>query len=163
MIFAADEPKGLPPEIKKKLNEKPGTNPLWLIFGGHVRFLVGLVLVILCFLWVNQNDLVPDGGTDFKSYVSRLHDEERTKPLGFLPEPLSGFHLGLAGVVLALSALTRSGKLLFFLVVAVIVLLALPFVLWEEMGRSSSYVALLAGFALTEFGCIFNRHASRPK
>ena len=163
LIEAAEKPKELPPEIKKKLQARPKVNPLALVFGGTARFALGAVLIALCFLWVNSNGLVPGGEIDFKVYLLAI---EKAEPLGFLPSPIdkgfSGFHAGLAGVLLVLSMLMRSRKLLFFVFLAVIALLVVPMVLPDNLGIPPSFAALGAGLALAEFGIVFNRAARPP-
>jgi serine/threonine protein kinase len=166
LVEAAEKPTALPPEIKKKLDEQPKANPLGLIFGGTTRFALGAVLVALCFLWMNQNALVPSSEVDFKIYLLKLEAAVEAGNLAFFPAPLdrvlSGFHIGFAGLLLVLSILMRSRILLFFVWLSVIVSLIAPLVIPDEWGVNPSFVALLAGAAVAEFGVVFNR-AARPR
>jgi eukaryotic-like serine/threonine-protein kinase len=162
LMEAAEKPTSLPPEIKKKLEEKP--KPSRLALGSKIRFLAGAVLVVFCFLWMNQNALIPSSEVDFKTYLINL---EKAGNLTFFPAPLdkvfSGFHVGFAGLVLVLSSLMRSGKLLFFVFLAVIVSMVGPLLVPDDLGANPSFVALVAGLAVFEFGVVFNRAArARP-
>src|SRR5207253_495121 len=55
LMDAAEKPKSLPPDVKKKMDARPTPNPLGLVFGGTTRFVLGVVLVALCFSRMNQN------------------------------------------------------------------------------------------------------------
>jgi hypothetical protein len=162
LIQAAEKPKELPPEIKKKLSERPRVNPLAVVLGGKMRFLVGGALLVLCFLWMNQNNLIPDSEINFEGYRFLV---ENAKPLSFLPAPvdgiLSGFNVGAAGLLLVISALARRWGLLFFMFLGVAVLLGGPQFIPDVMGYKGVYIALLAGLALAEFGIVFNRAAKQ--
>ncbi len=165
LMEAADKPKSLPPEVKKKLQEGAASNPLGLVFGGKARFLTGAILVAFCFLWMNQNELVPSGDVDFKAYLVKLELAAEAGNLTFFPAPLdkvfSGFHVGFAGILLVLSILMRSGKLLCFVLLAVVVAMVGPLFIPDDLGANPSFVSLMAGLALFEFGVVFNRAARR--
>lgn len=171
-LKAAEKPRSLSPEEKKKLTQSTkGPGLAAFLFGPKLRFLLGAGLVVLCILWIQSNELtdVKAGEElDYKTFTGRLAKADATGNLGFLPKPidgvLSGFTVGLAGLLLVLSALSRSKALLFFFLLAVAVLLAAPLALTEPiMGIGPRYIALLAGFLLAEFGFVFARSAAKPK
>ena len=92
-----------------------------------------------------------------------VHNHRYSKCAGVVGEVFSGLNVGVAGVLLVLSALARSLKLLFFLVLAVLVLLIGPVAgVPDLMKIDKRHVCLLAGLLLAEFGVVFNR-AARQK
>jgi hypothetical protein len=163
LMEAAEKPRELTPEEKQQLQAAPRPPLTTMLFGPKPRFLLGALLIVLCFLWVNQNGLVPDGEVEFKAYLMAV---ETAEPLSFLPgtlaEVFSGFNVGMAGVLLVLSALSRSVKLLFFLVLGVLLMLFGPVAgIPDVMKVDRRHVSLLAGLLLVEFGFVFNRAAYR--
>jgi eukaryotic-like serine/threonine-protein kinase len=130
-----------------------------LFFGPQVRFLLGAALLTLFGLWLYLNDLVPGDVAALPGVLKRLAG---ARPLQWLPPPLdvllSGINTGAAGLLLVLSALTRSGKVLFFVLPAVAVILTGHHVGLPGIGPlRPEYVSLLAGLALAEFGVVFAR------
>jgi hypothetical protein len=164
LIQVAEEPRALTPEEKKQLQAAPKVPLTTVLFGPKPRFLLGTLLIVLCFLWMNHNELIPDGEVRFDDYLARL---SLAQPLSFLPgvvgDVFNSLNPGVAGLLLVLSALTRSRNLLFFLVLAVLVLLIGPVTgVPDLLNVDRRHVCLLAGLLLAEFGYIFN-HAARQK
>lgn len=104
-----------------------------ILFGTHLRLIVGAMLVVGCVAWMVQNNLVP--GQDIQDLQGQVYDQksqidieqltaellERANPtnkpiqplhLAWLPHPLTGwinsYHVGLAGLMLVISSLFRS-------------------------------------------------------
>ena len=129
-----------------------------LLLGPKVRFLAGAALLAGCFLWMYQNDLVPSEEDDLSGFADKL---QRAQPLNLLsgtPAALvSGFNAAGAGLLLVLSALTLSWRLVFFLLLAAGVALTGHLLGIPDVGPvKAPYVALVAAFALAEFGVVFN-------
>jgi hypothetical protein len=164
LVEAPEQARRLTPEERIKLQGKPPSRVLVNTLGPRARFVAGAILLLLFVLWVSRNELIPGEATDFQDYGRKL---EAAESLAFLPGPLgvmlSGFHAGLAGLVLAASALSGKRAVVFFAFVAVAVLLVGPLVFPEVMGVSPRYVALLAGVAVLEFAFVFLRVARQPR
>ena len=157
---AAPESAGYQPAATEREESGPGGFGVLfgLLLGPRVRFLAGAALLALCFLWMYQNDLVPGEEGDLSGFADKLH---KAAPLNFLTGTpallLSGFNAAGAGLLLILSAATRSGRLVFFLLLAAGVALAGHLLGIPDVGPvKASYVSLIAAFALAEFGFIFD-------
>jgi serine/threonine protein kinase len=158
-------PKTLPPELKKQPLTLAGV--LGMFFGARVRFLVGALLLVACFLWMNQNQLIPSAEEAQKAIENRdasglSWNLSGTKPLELPLLPRSdlfnGFNAGFAGLLLVLSAFSRSGKILFFfLLAALVAFLGSAFGVPEFTGMAAQNVSLILGVALAEFGFFFHR------
>lgn len=167
MIAAAEQPRALTTQEKQLLQETKRPPITTLLFGPRVRFLLGTILLVFCFLWMNNNDLIPREDLQFDLYLQAVKYADANGRLSFLPSPvdevLSGFNTGVAGLLLVLSALTRSGKMLFFLLLGVIAMLAGPLFVTEPIfDIGGRYVALLGGVLLAVFGMVFHL-SSRQK
>lgn len=132
-----------------------------VLFGPRVRFLLGAALLAATVLWMSQNELVPGEETDLAQFAEKLAG---AKPLdllaGWPATLLSGFNPAGAGLLLVLSALTRTGKIVFFLTLAAIVALAGPLAGIPDVGPvKASYVSLIAALVLAEFGIVFESAA----
>ena len=150
-----------PVSAREREGDGSGT-PLGVLFelllGPKVRFLAGAALLAACFLWMVQDELVPGEEGDLLGFADKLR---RAQPLNLLsgnPAPLlSGFNAAGAGLLLVLSALTRSWRLVFFLLLATGVALTGHLVGIPDVGPvKAPYVALVAAFAVAEFGVVFN-------
>jgi hypothetical protein len=132
-----------------------------LLYGPRVRFLAGAALMVFTALWMAQNDLIPGEELDLATFSANL---DKAKPLGFLTGwpavLLSGFNPAGAGLLLVLSALSRTGKIIFFLTLAAGVALAGHLVGIPDIGPvKAPYVSLIAAAAVAQFGIVFESAA----
>lgn len=159
LMKAADQPQQLPTHLKRSAEGRGATAIVNLVIGGKSRFLAGAVLIVFFALWVQHNHLVASGDLNWDAFKLLV---ERSEPLGFLPgvigDIFSGFNVGVAGLLLIISAFTRNPKMLVFLLLgAVVALLGHQVGVPSIGGFEAQYVSLLAGLALAEFGVVFTR------
>jgi hypothetical protein len=168
-IFAAPDesrPNSESPAIVR--DRTFGGYPGWLIFGPHVRFVVGAALTALFLLWLHQNDLLR--GDKFAAWaqshalqsVGGAPSKITTHSLAIflLPTTIAdklfyGIAPGLAGLLLLLSSIIRGAKMGVFLLPAAFLIVAAPLLPIAFLGIPAAIIGFLGGTALAALGFWF--------
>lgn len=132
-----------------------------LLFGPRVRFFLGVALIGVFLYWVYQNVELPEG--QFNLAWTKEIPWNNMNPLTVegVPNGLlilgSSINVGVAGLLLILSAFSPSRKIaLFFLIAAVVMIFAQHWGFPGLYGFTAERTSLIAGGAVALFGFFFN-------
>ncbi len=126
-----------------------------------MRFVLGVVLVVGCLMWMHGNGLLPsstnlDDDATYRSIWERAMDAKTLRvPLVPVPEvvlnALSTLNAGVAGILLILSAIWRSWKIGLLQVVAAAIMVVGPVMDFPTL------LCLGAGVGLSVLGFVVGR------
>ena len=157
----ADEPEQAPAKSSRALEKFVGS-----LFGGGVRLLLGVVLLVGCLTWLNARQLLPgasnlDEASAYQSLWERAKDAEPLS-IPLVPEVVlkafASINPGVAGLLLLLSAIWRSWKIGFVQILAAAVMVIGPVAGVRDVGPLSPQLLCLAvGGGLSLIGFLFGR------
>ncbi len=143
-----------------------------LLLGARMRFALAVILLGACALWMHQNGLIPQQVSSKEVSLDSLKqlqltqaDDAKPLELPLLPAPvltvLSGYGVGLAGLVLLLSCLFRGKKMTVFMLPAAGVILVghlIPGFSAQKLGPlQGQHLIWAVGGAIAVVGLLFGR------
>ncbi|MFO0845946.1 MAG: protein kinase [Gemmataceae bacterium] len=146
----------VPPRAKPRPGRALG-EALASLFGGSVRFLVGVALVLICLWWLHRNQLLPssadyDSPATYSAIWAKIQGGE-ARPLP-LPEAVrdlfNSINPGVAGLILVLSSIWRHWQVGLLVLLGAAVMVLGPAVLTPT-------AALVLGGGVAAAGFVFGR------
>ncbi len=132
------------------------------ILGGQTRLLAGCILLAIFAIWVQRVGLVDmfkqsaQASADIEEFRSQIGEQALAAKANVLGTEMSGFSIGVAGLLLMMSAFVSGWRMTPFALVATIVILFGPSLGVPALAAIEAWmIAALAGVAIYVPGVIF--------
>jgi hypothetical protein len=151
-------------EEAEEIRPRPsaGNRFLGALLGPQMRFLLGMLLVGCCLLWMYQKELIGQNvRTDnWLALLERCFSQGEPYEVPVLKvrvTALSNINAGVAGLLLCLSAVFGGWRMGLFIIPAALLMTAGHLLPWPALPLAGNHLSLIAGGVLVLLGLLFGR------